>query len=187
MKKPLIALSVLLIVSVLALCSCGSKTEEVANHERPVFNLCYSINHNDSRTYLSCFVPAARKAFLKSDSSNNKDTVSELLEKSGIEASDIHCEIIGKRELASADRERLQKDYKKAFSRNDEFDKAFQLDVCFTSSKGTDMRRINVVLIESSWYICSDVIDSFRFGESGSPDSAGSTDSTSSTDSSNKD
>ena len=89
----------------------------------------------------------------------------ELLDKSGIDANDITCEIIGKRELASADREKLQTEYKKTYAKNDEIEKAFQLDVCFTSSKGTDMCKITVVMIDNNWYIYSDVIQRFNFGK----------------------
>lgn len=155
----------MLMLSVLLLCSCGSETQEVANHERPVFNLCLSINHRDNNTFLNCFVPPAKKAYLSSDS-GSKDAVGDLLDKCDIEANDISCEIIGKRELASADVKKLERSYKKEYSRNDEFTKAFQLDVCFTSSKGSDMEKITVVLIDDSWYINSDIIKSFSFGKS---------------------
>lgn len=163
MKKLLKAVVLVMTVCILTLCSCGDQTQEAANHERPVFNLCYSINHNDSRTFLNCFIPPAKKKYLSSDESKSKDAVSDLLDKSGIEANDLSCEIIGKRELASADCEKLQKEYKKNYSKNDNFEKAFQIDACFTSSKGTDIRKLTVVLIDNNWYINSDVIQRFRF------------------------
>ena len=164
MKKTIFTL-IMIISALFCLGGCGDSTVEATNHERPILNLCLSLEHGDAQTYLNCFVPAAKKAYLNSDSSSGKkDILSEVYKNSGLEQGDrINYEIIGKLELASADREKLQKQYKSKYSKNVTIEKAFQIDVNFTTSKSSDLRRLNTVLIDGSWYIFDEVIDKFKF------------------------
>ena len=157
-------------------CGCGDEQTDVTNHERPILNLCTSLEHNDANAYLNCFTPAAKKAYLEgsedSDSSESsskgkgsgKDIISRVRSENGLESGDaISCEIIGKLELPSADREKLQKQYKSKYTKNVTIEKAFQIDASLTCSKGTDMHRFTVVLFDESWYIFGDVIEKFEF------------------------
>ena len=157
--------TLILILSALCFCSCGDETVEATNHERPIINLCSSIEHSDSETYLNCFVPAARKAYLESSSrSGSSNIIDTVLKNSGLEENrTLSCEIIGKRELASADREKLEKQYRNDYAKNVTFEKAFQIDAGIVSPKGTDVRKFTVVLLDESWYIYDEVIEKFRF------------------------
>ncbi len=158
--------TLIFILSVLCFCSCADDTSEVSNHDRPIINLCSSLEHSDAETYLNCFVPAAKKAYLNSNSSSSDSTdiIDTVIKNSGLEENrSLNCEIIGKRELASADREKLERQYKNDYTKNVTFEKAFQIDASIVSAKGTDVRKFTVVLLDDSWYIYSKVIDKFYF------------------------
>ena len=161
-------------------CGCGDEPVDVTNHERPILNLCTSFEHRDANAYLNCFTPAAKKAYLegKSDDSSDSsgsdsskkskgksgDVISAVMSENGLDDGDkISCEIIGKIELPSADREKLEKQYKSKYAKNVTIEKAFQIDASLTCSKGTDMHRFTVVLFDESWYIFGDVIEKFEF------------------------
>ncbi len=166
MKRLIYALTLMIPLVLLCFCSCGDETVEVSNHERPIINLCSSLEHSDGQTYLNCFVPAAKKAYLNPDSSSSRssDITADVYKNSGLDTGDkIACEIIGKRELASADCEKLQKEYRSKYAKNITIEKAFQIDASLVSAKGTDVRKFTVVLIDSSWYIFSEVIEKFNF------------------------
>jgi hypothetical protein len=158
--------TLILIITALCFCGCGDDTSEVSNHERPIINLCSSLEHSDKEAYLNCFVPAARKAYLNSGSSSSgsKDIIDTVIKNSGLEENrSLSCDIIGKRELASADREKLERQYKSDYAKNVTFEKAFQIDAGIVSSKGTDIRKFTVVLLDDSWYIYGEVIEKFSF------------------------
>ena len=161
-------------------CGCGDEQTDVTNHERPILNLCTSFEHKDANAYLNCFTPAAKKAYLdgkggdssdssESDSSKKSkvksdDIISAVISANGLDDGDkISCEIIGKLELPSAEREKLEKQYKSKYAKNVTIEKAFQIDASLTCSKGTDMHRFTVVLFDESWYIFGDVIEKFEF------------------------
>lgn len=161
-------------------CGCGDEQTDVTNHERPILNLCTSFEHKDANAYLNCFTPAAKKAYLdgkggdSSDSSEpdsskkskgkSDDIISAVISANGLDDGDkISCEIIGKLELPSAEREKLEKQYKSKYAKNVTIEKAFQIDASLTCSKGTDMHRFTVVLFDESWYIFGDVIEKFEF------------------------
>lgn len=164
MKKYIVTLTMVL-AALLCFSGCGDSTVEASNHERPILNLCLSIEHNDSQTYLNCFVPAAKNAYLKQHSSSGSgDIITTVLKNSGLESGEkLTYEVIGKLELASAEREKLQKQYKSKYSKNVTIEKAFQIDANISSSKKSDVRRFNTVLIDGSWYIFDDVIEKFKF------------------------
>ena len=87
-----------------------------------------------------------------------------MQKNSGLEGSEkLTYEIIGKIELASAEREKLQKQYKSKYSKNVTIEKAFQIDANISTSKKSDLRRFTTVLIDGSWYIFGDVIEKFKF------------------------
>lgn len=167
MKK--IRLFVFLMISVLScvmFSGCGgSSSVLVTNHDRPVYNLCSSISHKDGATYLNCFMPAARKAYLASkDSAGPEEIVAGVLEKSGLESdSELSCEIISRTEISDSEKEKLQHQYKKNYSKNDTIEKAFLLSAAIAGGKRTIVKDLTVVLIDDSWYIYGDVIESFKF------------------------
>ncbi|MBQ2580725.1 MAG: hypothetical protein II574_03755 [Ruminococcus sp.] len=172
MKKLIKALILMTAAALMLFCGCGDEQTDVTNHERPILDLCTSLEHRDANAYLNCFTPAAKKAYLagegdSSDSSGKskgKDIISRVMSENGLEDGDkISCEIIGKLELPSADREKLQKQYKSKYAKNVTIEKAFRIDASLTCSKGTDMHRFNVVLFDESWYIFGDVIEKFDF------------------------
>ena len=176
MKKLIKALILMTAAALMLLCGCGGEQTEVTNHERPILDLCTSLEHNDANAYLGCFTPAAKKAYLAggdedssdtSDSSGKrrgKDIIADVLSQSGLESGDrISCEVIVKVELPSADREKLQKQYKSKYAKNVTIEKAFQIDASLSCSKGTDMHRFTVVLFDENWYIFGDVIEQFKF------------------------
>lgn len=165
MKKIINILTIITAFALLCLCGCGDETVEVSNFERPIINLCSSVEHNDSATYLNCFTPAAKKAYLSEQSSSGSgDIVDTFVKNSGLqEDRKLSCEIITKLELSSAECEKLQKQYRSQYAKNLTIEKAFQLDAALTSSKGTVMQRFTVVLIDSSWYIHGSVIEKIKF------------------------
>lgn len=164
MKRFISALTIIL-AALLCLCGCGEQEQIVSNFERPIIDLCSSFEHSDSAAYLSCFTPAAKKAYQSTSSSSESGSIIETVAKnSGLDDNrKLSCEVIGKRELAGADREKLKKQYRSSYAKNVTIEKAFQIDAAIVSAKGTDMRKFTVVLIDSSWYIFGDVIEKFNF------------------------
>ena len=163
MKKYIVIMTMVL-AALICLSGCGESTVEASNHERPILNLCLSLEHSDAQTYLSCFVPAAKAEYLRSSSSGSDDIIKTVQKNSGLDGSEkLSYEIIGKIELASAEREKLQKQYKSKYSKNVTIEKAFQIDANISTSKKSDLRRFTTVLIDGSWYIFGDVIEKFKF------------------------
>lgn len=163
MKRYIVTIT-LILAALICLSGCGDSTVEASNHERPILNLCLSLEHSDARTYLNCFVPAAKNAYLKANSSGSDDIIKTVQKNSGLESGEkLTYEIIGKIELASADREKLTKQYRSKYSKNVTIEKAFQIDANISTSKKSDLRRFNTVLIDGSWYIFADVIEEFKF------------------------
>lgn len=166
MKKNRSIISLMLAVMVCVMLSgCADSSVLVTNHDRPVYNLFSSISHKDGSTYLNCFTPASKKAYLASkDSAGAEKIVAAVLEKSGLESdSELSCEIISRTEISDSEREKLQRQYKKSYSKNDTIEKAFLLSAAITDGKRTIVKDFTVVLIESNWYIYGDVIESFKF------------------------
>ena len=163
MKKLLILLPIF--TALLCFCACSKETQPSANFEKPVENLCESLSRKDGATYLNCFVPAEKKAYLVSDSGAGTDGIIGLVRENSKLGDDerVSCEITGKRELSEELVSNMQRAYKKKYSRNDTIEKAMLLNVNFSNDKGVDIREITVVMIDESWYIYGDIIERFKF------------------------
>lgn len=165
MKRKLLTLVIIALLTLAALTGCGKETVSATNHERPVFNLCASLSHNDGQAYLNCFMPSAKKAYLSSQEGAGKEGVAaRVRENSKLgDGDNINCEVIGKTELTDEALTKLQREYKKNYSKNDKIEKAFQLTVTFEGPKSSVVKKLTVVMIDESWYIYGDVIEGFEF------------------------
>jgi hypothetical protein len=153
------------ISAVLIFSACGKGAKTVLNYEQPVSAMTAALDYADEQSYLSCFLPQAKKAYLASDDYKS-GFISQMIDKSQI-ISRVRIKINDNTELDSEELESLQNDAKKTYGTRFSFTKGEKLDVSILvetrQQELSDSREITVVRYENVWYIYGDVIDSFSF------------------------